>query len=294
MSLAQYRPLGFGEILDAAFSLYRRNFFTFFLTALLPAIPMSLASGALVFQTMEDPQATPGLTFLGAMLATMLGLLIQWGALARHFSQAYTGQPVSLGDGFRAGLRAFFPLLVVGVLAYVGLVAVLMVIMVPIAIALVFTGVAAGPGQLGPAEIAGFGLGGLLAVIAMLLVVSSLFAVAPAVVVERCGPFAAMARSFRLARGALLRITGIVVVGWIIAILPVIAGAALTGGLTQMATGQPPASTTAFFFQQVFGLLGSSLTTPFWVGSLVMAYYDRRVRTEAFDLQLAVDTLAPA
>lgn len=294
MSLAQYRPLGFGEILDAAFSLYRRNFFTLFLTALLPAIPISLAAGVVSFQSMADPASPPMLSVLVMLTVSMLGALVQWGALTRQFSQAYTGGPVAVGDGFRAGFRAFFPLLVIAVLAYVGLVAVAMVIMVPIGIALVFTGAAAGQGRLGPAEIVGFGLGGLLAVLAMLLLISSLFAVTPAVVVERCGPFAAIARSFRLARGALFRIAGILLVGWIIVFLPMIGVGALTGSLTQIATGQPPSSTTVLFIQQVFTLIGSALTTPFWVGSVVMAYYDRRVRTEAFDLQLAVDTLAPA
>lgn len=293
MSLAQYRPLGFGEILDAAFSLYRRNFFTFFLTALLPAIPMSLASGFLSFQTMADPESPPVLGLFAVMGVSALAVLVQWGALTRQFSQAYTGAPVTVGDGFRAGFRAFLPLLVVMVLAYVALVAVFMVILVPLAMLLVFSGAAAEPGQLGPAEIVGFGLGGLAALAVMLLLVSSLFAVTPAVVVERCGPIAAITRSFRLARGALLRIAGIVLVGWVVAFLPIIGIGALTGTLTQMATGQPPTSTTVLFIQQVFALAGSALTTPFWVGSVVMAYYDRRVRTEALDLQLAADALAP-
>lgn len=294
MSLAQYRPLGFGEILDAAFSLYRRNFYTFFLTALLPAIPISLAAGVVSFQSMGDPASPPTLSVLVMLAISMLGALVQWGALTREFSQAYTGGEVRMGDGFRAGFRAFLPLLVISVLAYVALVAVFMVILIPIGIALVVTGAAAAPGGMGPAEIAGFGLGGLLAVIVMLLVLSSLFAVTPAVVVERCGPFAAIARSVRLARGALWRIAGILLVGWIIVFLPMIGVGALTGTLTQMATGQPPTSTTVLFIQQTFTLIGSALTTPFWVGSVVMAYYDRRVRTEAFDLQVAVDTLAPA
>ena len=36
MALSNLRPLSFGEILDSAFTLYRRNFATFVLTALIP------------------------------------------------------------------------------------------------------------------------------------------------------------------------------------------------------------------------------------------------------------------
>ena len=47
MPVPNLRPLGFGEILDGAFSLYRRNLVTFFLTAVLPLGALA-ASGVLM------------------------------------------------------------------------------------------------------------------------------------------------------------------------------------------------------------------------------------------------------
>lgn len=293
MSLTQFRPRGFGEVLDAAFSLYRRNFLPFFLTALIPAIPMSLASTLLVFQTMGDPQAGPGLVFFPVMAVMLVAVIIQWGALARGFSQAYTGGSVSLGDGLRAGLRGIPALLAVSILVYVAIVAVVMVVTIPAVMIMVFTGMGE-PGGVSAAEMVVLGAVVVVAASLVLLLASAMFAVTPAVVLERCGPIQAITRSFVLSRGALLRTTALLLVGWVVAMLPVVGVGALSGTLGQMVTGQPPASTQMLYAQQLVSLLGGALTTPFWVGSLVMAYFDRRIRTEALDLHVAADSLAPA
>jgi hypothetical protein len=47
-----------------------------------------------------------------------------------------------------------------------------------------------------------------------------------------------------------------------------------------------------FWLQQVANSVTGALTTPFLVASLVILYFDRRVRTEALDVQLAADALA--
>jgi hypothetical protein len=293
MSPTQFRPLGFGEVLDAAFSLYRRNFFPFFLSALIPAIPMSMASTVLVFQTMGEPGPMAGLLFLPVMAVMLVAVIVQWGALAQGFSQAYTGGPVSLGGGFRAGFRGLLSLLAISVIAYVAMLALAMVVMIPLVMIMVASGVGE-PGGMNTTEMAMLGAGMLAVVALLLLLMAVLFAVTPAVVLERCGPIQAITRSVALSRGARLRILGIVLVGWIVAALPMIGVGALMGTLGQMATGQPPASAQILYAQQLVSLLGGALTTPFWVGSLVMAYFDRRIRTEALDLHVAADALAPA
>ena len=42
MSFSQLRPLSLGEMLDGAFTIYRRQFASLFLTALAPQLPMIL------------------------------------------------------------------------------------------------------------------------------------------------------------------------------------------------------------------------------------------------------------
>jgi hypothetical protein len=118
MPIPTLRPLGFGEILDGAFSLYRRNFGPFVLTALVPSI--ALLAGGLVYATAlsgfvrdgGDPTAAMAAIagpFLLFIVLTALATFVSWGALTRQASQAFTGAPVSVPDGLKAGLRAFLP-----------------------------------------------------------------------------------------------------------------------------------------------------------------------------------------
>lgn len=297
MALPALRPLSFGEILDGAFTLYRRNFVTFAVTALLPTAAMIIAmlvlgGGFLAAMASGDPTAMMGAAFGALMvvgLIVMLAALVMWGGLTHEASQSYTGQPISLADGLRAGLRSALPLLgafvVGGIAAMVGVLVLAFVGGILMAVLAPMGGAAAA-------------LGGVLMFVfifgAYLAVFGLLFAVAPAVIVERAGPLEALERSFTLARGALLRVIGLLVVTLVITYLPMAAVLAVTGGFAQFTNPGAMPSGTQFITQQVLSMGVGVLTTPFMVAVIVLLYFDRRVRTEALDVQMMTDSLAVA
>jgi hypothetical protein len=53
-------------------------------------------------------------------------------------------------------------------------------------------------------------------------------------------------------------------------------------------------TTQQLMTQQVLGWAVGVLTTPFMVSVIVLQYFDRRVRTEALDVQMMADRLAVA
>lgn len=302
MSAPPLRPLGFGEVLDGSFSLYRRHFSTLFLTALIPFIPVSLASGMMSRQIMLlDPVDTDfgaGMFawFVPAMLLSMVGFALMWAALTREASRAIQGEEVSLTDGYARGARAFLPLVGAGILATIVGFAVIFGVSILALIVGGIVGLAAGSAA---ATVVGtvIGIGVVLLFFAAWLVAAAaLFAVVPAVVVEGCGPWEALKRSWQLSRGAWLRIISVFIVGYLIVTLPTF-GVMLAAGMGA-AMWDPAAAATLsngqIFVQQLVGTLSGALTFPFFVGCLVLLYYDRRVRTEALDLEIAAAELAHA
>ena len=291
------RPLSFGEILDGAFTLYRRNFVTLAVTALIPTLGLmagflALGDGFVSVMTSADPEQMAVEVITEVVLVMAMGLaatLVMWPALTRQAAQAYTGQPTSVGDGYRAALRAALPLLGAAFLAWIGvMVAVVGLVIVLMIIMMVF-------GAMGTAmTYLGVVLSGIGYIAAIVGIIALLFAVVPAVVVEGAGPVTALERSFALARGALGRVAGVMLVAVLIAYLPTMAVMALTGGFAQMM--DPSAIPTAgqVISQQVLGMGVGILTTPFLASVIVLLYFDPRVRTEALDVQMMADHLAVA
>lgn len=297
MALPNLRPLSFGEILDGAFSLYRRNFVTFAVTALIPTGLMiagfALMGGAgIAAMSSEGTPASVGPAMyagLVVMVVALVGFMVMYGALTRQAAQSYTGQPTSVGDGMRAGLRSVLPLLGAAIIAWIGLVVAVF------GVALVGGIIGAVVGQLGTAIAM---LAGLVMVVvfvgAGLGAVAMLFAVLPAIVVEGAGPLRALERSFELARGALGRVVGLMVVTLVITYLPMIAIMWMTGSFAQFANPQAVPSPTQFMTQQVLAMGVSVFTGPFMMAVIVLLYFDRRVRTEGLDVQMMTDRLAVA
>lgn len=296
MTTAHLRPLSFGEILDSAFSLYRRHFVTLLTAALIPLIPTMILAGIFT-QTMlatgvADPAAAFAMvTILIALLGFVVGM-VTWAALTRMVGEAWTGGEVSVSDGYRRGLRAFFPVLGSMILVYVILMGVMLGVFL------------AGAMLAGILAAIGLALGSqtatvvlmipvvLLVMVAFVAGASTMFGVLPAIVIEKSGPAEAIMRSVRLSLGAIPRVTGIVVVTFIIIFLPMLFVMAVTGGFAAFTDPEAVPSAGSFWIQQVANSLVSALTTPFMIASTVILYFDRRVRTEAFDVQLAADELA--
>jgi hypothetical protein len=291
------RPLAFGEVLDSAFTLYRRNFTTFVGAALLPTLAMLAVLFATGLHRIPLDETAIAEGYLGGfallMVVAGLGTLVLWGALTHLASQAYGGSPATVGEGLRVGLRRFFPLLgagfVAGFLIMAGGFGLALVVGIVIAVAGMALGAAGGV------------VAGILVVVAMLVfyavAAALLFALVPAVVVEEKGPISAVGRTIALARGALGRLVGLMLVSFFIVYLPILGVVVLTGTFSTMydpeAAAAAPGS-TAFILQQVLTWGVSVLTTPFLLSVIVVQYYDRRVRTEALDVQAMADRLVMA
>ena len=297
MAPSTLRPLTFGEILDGAFTLYRRNFVTFIGTALVPTVAVAVVVvvlGGGMFSAMGSGDST---SLIGAMfgaglvigLVAFAAMLMVWGALTHEASQAYTGQPTSVGDGLQAGVRSILPMLGSGVLAFIGM------ILAALVVGLGLTVFVAMLAALGGATAV---LGVLVAFVGwtafFLAAVAVLFAVSPAIVVEGAGPLEAIERSYSLARGALPRVIGLMCVTVLITYLPGMAVMGMTGGFAQMMNPQTLPTPSQIITQQLLGWAASVLTTPFMVSVVVLQYFDRRVRTEALDVQMMADRLAVA
>jgi hypothetical protein len=265
MSFSQLRPLSFGELLDGAFSIYRRHFASLFLTALLPQIPVIAWSGVYALIAAVGPTgepfsgATAGMLIAFALLTplALVGGVTAVGGVTFQFSRAYTGSPVTTGEALKRGLQRAVPLaaayFLVGVMSMFGL---------------------------------------LAFIIGFFVVWIASFAVAPAVVLERRGPMDAISRSWSLIKGAWGEVFLVVFVAGLIAGLP---GGAVSGGLTIFGMiashGDPTALATYQAVGQVLGGLLRTLTIPFSLGATVLLYYDRRVRTEALDVQMMAESL---
>ena len=264
MSLSHLRPLSFGEILDGAFVLYRRHLATLFVATLVPFLPAVLF-WIFVGATMGDDLDAEGLSTVANLLLTpysLMATLVVWGALMHLASRAYLGGEVSMGEGYRVALRRFLPLLVSGVVVYLLFVLGLVLLVVP----------------------------GIIAGIVF-------FAVWQVVVIEGKGPFAAMGRSRQLARGAWKRIFGVMFVAMVIAFTPTMLSTATVIGFYGMEAFRGPAVEVAanigwaFIATSVLSTILSALTYPYFATVMTLLYYDRRVRTEALDLEMATERL---
>lgn len=261
------RPLDFGEILDVAFTLYRRHFSTFFLTALLPNLPIAAFwayLGSVAGSGAGAPEEMSALAGVGTVLMapySAVAAIVVWAALVHQTSRAMTGGAVSLGDGYRRALRRFFPLLGAGIVAMVLI-----------------------------------GLGFMLFIVPGVLIALMFFAVVQAVVIEEEGPLSALGRSRELAREGWARIFGVLFVTWLIVFLPTMAVFGGLGFLAAMVPGMAEGMTGGAVNAgvQALSVAVGALTTPYMVASLVVLYYDRRVRKEGLDLELAAEQLSPA
>ncbi|HEY0036147.1 MAG TPA: hypothetical protein VGB66_05630 [Longimicrobium sp.] len=252
MHAPMLRPLNVGEILDRSFALYRSQFAPLLGTALtlyLPLAMMSAIFGVAAASGSDAALAGGGILVLLIAPMMLIGVVLSVAALTYQTSRAYMGHPATVGEAVRHGFARFFPL----------------------ALAMILTGIAIF-----------LGLFGLL--IGALIVYVLLFAVVPAVVIERRGPLSALQRSAELAEGDWWRICAVVVVAGLIATLPSMVVELM---LASAAGADDPMSQG---FVSALGALVNALTYPFSVAATVILYYDRRVRAEGLDVELMAAT----
>jgi hypothetical protein len=294
------RPLGVGDIVDRTIAIYRSAPAQFFVLAAVPYIVISIVSLVLNLlflktapitrlpafdprdpnpfshYTAEQLQST-AIFFTIVGLVSIVILSVQEAAIVDATSRRYLGATTTMGESFGAGLRAAGRLIVASVLSFGAVIAIC-------------------TAAIAATAVLSFAIGnpipqllGFIFIFVFLAYALAGFMPLPAVVtLERRGPFSAIARSWRLARGARWRILGLLI---LLVILQIVLG--LLFGLLLLGTIATE-GTVRTILQEAANVLVNAFWAPVQWGVFTLLYYDLRVRKEAFDLQLAAERIPRA
>jgi hypothetical protein len=246
--MAAMAPRGIGEILRAAFQLYRRYWRTLMAIAAVVVVPLTLLQYGIGHWFRSHGQQLHGQAEVSAsfwavasasLLAALVGLLLYQvltGAITRTIATEITGQDLGLEQSYRFGFARLGPVLVVSVLVGLATVLGLIVFIVP-----------------------GIYIGVRLAVSTQ------------ALVVEGKHGTEAMRRSWDLVGGH-----------WWHAAFTVLIGGLLTEVVNAVITA--PFSAGAWLLQAVAAAVATTVTLPYGALVGVLLYLDLRARKERLDL----------
>lgn len=248
MHQAGLRPLGFGEILDGAFVLYRRDFAAFLAISALahgPALVCALALAAV--------GAPAGALEWIPIVAGALLYLVASGALIRATADAYGGAPVDVRAAL-AEARARYWLLLRSVL---------------LPWLMIFVGI-------------------LLLVVPGIVASVRFFAIEQVAMLERATPAEARRRSEYLADGAGWPIFWMLLVLFVISMLPEISREVFSGMV-----GNGGVVENVYLALAISTAL-QILAHPLMSAACTLLYFDRRVRKEALDVEVAMGRISLA
>lgn len=293
MMQPRIRPMGVGEILDRSFQTLRSHFGTLVGTALIgfsPLLAIYVIAGVPYGSTPTDPLAAGlGVILIVLVPLMLVGLGVVWAGLTYQADQAAQGRSPGVVEGLKAGFRSLLRLVGVGILAYLALLG----LMLPVAImggALAAIGGAIGSDVGAVLVVAAIAV---LGVVAMVYWVALTFLILPALIVEGVGPIRALRRANGLAKGGRLRVSATAILAWLIVALPAFGIPFLLGAGSMLwnpeAAGELGAVQLFLYQALTFGV--SALTSPFLAATMVYTYYDRRVRREGYDVELASESI---
>jgi hypothetical protein len=296
------RPLGLGDIYDAAFRIIRFNpkatvgsaVLVAAVTGMIPVLISAIATftvgmtldenGELAADASTSEAVGTVISFgslIGGSLLLQIGLIFVTGMVAHVANAAAIGRRLTLGEAWAAtkgkrwkllGLTAVInvaALVALGV--YIGL-WVLVAYSAP-TVAIVMWGILTVP-----AFIAGM----------LWFWIRIYFMPAPVLMLEPVGVFAAISRGYRLTRKQFWRIVGI---GLLTFLITSIAGGILSTPISligQFASIAVPEYAMLGFAvtQAVSSILSSAFVAPFTAAVTALLYIDQRMRKEAFDVEL--------
>lgn len=192
-----------GRVIQRTFTSIGQNAAVFFgASVILVGIPSTISALGQGSLTSNDPYTGFGFVMLGSVLY-FIGLYLLQGMVVKAAANGFNGKKTEFGDAFGAGVRMFFPLLGLAIVATLGTMLGYILLIVPGIILSVMWSVAA-----------------------------------PAVVVEKRGVFDGLQRSRDLTRGYRWSVFGLIVIyvvlSWIIGLalggLSLATGGTFTGG----------------------------------------------------------------
>lgn len=296
------RPMSTSQVLDRTFSLYRQNFILFAgIAALAPACLLVVRFVMLALGRSNNVGVAAMVAAGIAAVLAVIALFILWlvahalasGATVYAVSRLHLGNSTSIKEAYQL-IRPYVGRIVgIVVLIFLAIMGVVLIAGIIVG-AMVLSSRGAG----GPGIAMGFMI--FIVVIAALiaiLIVSAKFALSvPACVIERLGAVDSMKRSSQLAQGSILRIVLVSILAALISFaLSMVLSIPYFVGVGLAVTNKDPNSILPFLmWQHVAEFIASSLAFPVATIAVALIYYDERVRKEAFDLQLMMQTLGYA
>jgi len=265
-------PMTVGDILDGAFKLLKANVRTIVLVSAIFLIPVNLVAaffqrdvlgGYGLLQLANDPSLVDqaagsgpsNALLLSSVIAAFAGFLITpfiGGAVSRVVASSYLGEELGPEPVVRATGRRFLALL--GAFLFTFLLKL---------------------------------VGGLFCLVGALVPMTLFLVTTPAVMVEELGPIQAMARSVTLVRARFWAVLGI---GVLSGLLASVLGWILSWpfGIVVTVIG----FRWGWILSAVGEILPALVTMPFVAIVATLVYFDLRIRSEGFDLQMIAAELA--
>jgi hypothetical protein len=284
------RPRTVGELLDGAIRLYKQDLGLYMFTAIVASLPMALL---MVLVLTGGASTTVAIVAITLAPVAMVATISVWTALMFQMHERLEGREPQLGPSIGRALSLIFRVVWAAILAYAVIVGVMFLLVMAVGLVIGALGVVAPPLLAGLAALAA----GILAFLFVALpVLAGTFLILPGIVVEDLTAYQSLKRGYALARGGQYRIVGVVFLSYVLIFIPVMAVYIITGTTSMLldptAVESGVVSTTQVVIQQVLAILASGFTTPFIVASMLLVYFDQRIRREAYDLQAEADALA--
>jgi len=255
------RPLTTGQLLDKTFQAYRQNFILFAGISALPnacLLVMQLCILAVVGSPGTNPVKAAVLTMIVGIVTIFISLVVSSIATAATtfaVSDVYLDKKTSISACF-ARVKGK-----IGKVIYVSIEFGLRV-----------------------------GIGFVLLIIPGIYWAGKYGLAVPAVVLEDIKAKRAFPRSAELTKDAIGRILAIYFLTWIL-VFAISAGLAAVLAVTAPGLTKAAGTMTSAVFQYLVSAVVNTIITPIMAIALTLAYYDQRVRKEAFDLESMMSLL---
>jgi len=304
------RPMGLGEILDLAITLYRRNFLTLAGISAIVSIPLlilqviaalfALPSNLFGFtgNATSSSYSTGMLVYFGGFalisILSSIARIYEAGAMAAAVSSSYLGRAITIRHAYGQSLRRWIPLFLSSLFIWLVVLVCIspFIAMFSLSIASSLTGTTNSTASM----VAAFSILCLCVFSIPLLLFwiylgTRLTFYTQAIVLENSGARSGLGRSWRLVKNSFWRVWGTMfILGILINILTLVPTYAVQFGATFIFPGSIALSTIA---NSTINTIISILITPIQFAVMTLLYYDLRIRKEGFDLQFAMQPADP-
>jgi hypothetical protein len=254
------RPLGVGEILDAALAVYRRHAFALWkIVAVVVALPAALNGALAVAQRQvrdSNSSASGSLVVLELLfvVVTLVALSLATAAAYRFVADAYLQRAVDADASLRFGLKRIASVMWVSIIVGVGVFCASIFLLIP----------------------------GVYLYVAWSVSI-------PVLLAENLRGRQALGRSRALVRGHFWPCLGVLALSFLLQVIVLFAVIFVLAAIVDT-TGN---DTLLFFEQSISTLIANTLVLPFQIAVTTVLYIDLRVRKEGFDVQLLSHALEP-